>query len=220
MNVLLILYGHYRSFDKTYLSWIKSLEGCNVDYKFCTFDRIDHHTTCWHRKQTSPKSLLTSNQINLLKSFDSDVRIITQEFTNDELNDIYATRPLKVSTYKYNNIKNILESVDETKYDIIIISRFDIMIHNIEFKKISILKNQIKIGARYAPNFYKQIGNTDILCVFHPSDKHLFYNIPADIINRKFNIAEECYTDFYCTNFKIVNVEWEYNKDFIIHPLY
>ena len=218
MKVLLILYGHYRSFDKTNSSWIKSLEGCQVDYKFCTFDRIDHNTKCWHRDQTSPKAQLTSNQINLLKSFDPTVRIITQEFTNEENNDIYSTLPLKVYTYKYYNIKNILECIDETKYDIIIISRFDIIIKSIEFKKISILKNQIKLGARFAPNFYKQLGNTDMLCVLHPSDKYLFYNMPADIINRKFNKPEECYTDFYCTNFKNVNVEWEYIKDFIINP--
>ena len=216
MKVLLILYGHYRSFDKTNSSWIKSLEGCDVDYKFCTFDRIDHNTKCWSRDETSPKPFLTSNQINLLKFFDPTVRIITQEFTKDENNDIYATVPLKVFIYKYNNIKSILESIDETKYDIIIISRYDIFILNIEFKKISILKNQVKLGMRFAPTFFKGIGNTDLFCVFHPSDKNIFYTMPPDIINRKFKIPEECYTEFYYANFKIVNLEWEYNKDFTI----
>jgi len=216
MKVLLILYGHYRSFNNTHKSWINSFEGCDVEYKFCTFDTIDHNTKCWHRGQTTPKPHLTNDQIDLLKLFDPAVNILTQEFTEDEHNDIYAKMPVKVYLYKYNNIKKILESIDETKYDIIILSRFDILINNIIFKNISICKNEIKLGVRPDKGFLKGIAATDLLCMFHPSDKHLFYTMPTDIIDRKFLIPEECYTDFYYKNFERVIQEWNYDNHFTI----
>ena len=217
MKILLILYGHYRTFDKTYTSWINSFEGCTVDYKFCTFDTIDHNTKCWHRDKTELKPNLSIEQLNLLKMLDPNVSIITQAFTNDESNDIYATMPLKVYLYKYNNIKKILETTDTSKYDIIIISRFDIIIYDIKFIKATVLKNEVNLGVRPDHRFLNNIAATDLLYMFHPSDKHLFYTMPSDLINRKFLLPEECYTDFFYNNFKKVNHIWNFNEHFSIY---
>jgi hypothetical protein len=216
MNILLILHGHYRTFDKTHISWVNSFEGCTVDYKFCTFDTIDHNTKCWHRDRTELKPKLSNAQINLLKSFDPTVNIITQTFTNDESNDIYATLPLKVYLYKYNNIKSILETTDTSKYDMIIISRFDIIIYNIKFINTTILKNEVNLGVRPDNRFLNNIAATDLLYMFHPSDKSLFYAMPSDIINRKFSLPEECYTEFFYNKFKKVNHTWNFNENFSI----
>lgn len=217
MKVLLILYGHYRTFEKTVLAWLSSLEGCDIVYKFVTFDTIDHSTKCWWHDNIEEQPKLTDKQIQSLKILDPNSKILTQVFSNEELNDIYATLPLKVFMYKYNNIKSILESIDEKDYEMIIISRFDILIKNIKFKDVLANANEIKIGYRGPDNsFFMNVAATDLLCAFHPSNKFLFYNIPDDIINRKLKFPEECYTDFYFKNFEHVNTKWSYYTDFEI----
>jgi hypothetical protein len=216
MKVLLLLYGHYRSFDRTILSWISSLEECDFDCRFVTFDKIDHSTRCWWHGDTEERLGLSTEQLELLKTYDPNVKILTQEFTQEELNDVYATLPLKVYMYRYTNIKDVLESIDDTKYKMIVISRFDIQINGIKFKNISVDIDAIKIGARSAPEFFKGLAASDLLCAFHPKNKNIFYNPPSDIITKKFCYAEECYTEFYHQNFKVVDHSWEYYQDFHI----
>ncbi len=212
---LVILYGHYRSFDRTVLSWISSLEGCSYEFRFITFDRIDHSTKCWWHDNIKESPKLTSFQIELLKKYDPNTKIISQEFTKEELDDIYATLPLKVYIYKFNNIKQLLSSIDDTKYDMIILSRFDTEIYNIKFKYISVENCEIKIGARTS-GYFKGFSASDILCVFHPADKSKFYNMPNDFITRKYKFPEECYNEFYYDNFTNVRHVWHYDKDFRI----
>jgi hypothetical protein len=216
MKVLLILYGHYRTFDITISSWISSLEGCDFECRFVTFDKVDHSTKCWRHDRIKDRPNLTDAQIELLKKYDPNTKIISQELSQEELDDVYASLPHKVFIYKYNNIKEMIESVDDTKYELIIISRFDIKINNIKFKDVKIEIDEIKIGGWNSANHYKNISVSDALCAFHPANKNLFYNIPKDIITRKFKHAEECYTDFYFQNFKIVNYIWQDRKDFLI----
>ena len=212
---LVILYGHYRSFDKTVLSWISSLEGCDYEFRFITFNTIDHCTKCWWHDNTKESPELTSSQLELLKKYDPNTKIIRQEFTKDELDDIYASLPLKVYIYKFNNIQEVLSSIDDKKYDMIILSRFDILIHTIKFKDISVEKSDIKIGARIS-NHFKGFAASDLLCVFHPADKSKFYNMPKDIVTRRLKFPEECYNEFYYDNFTNVRHVWHYDKDFVI----
>jgi hypothetical protein len=216
MKILLLLCGHYRTFDRTVASWISALDGCDFDCRFVTFDKIDHNTKCWWHDNIAESASLTNEQINLLKSFDPNTEILTQVFSETELNDIYATLPLKVYMYKFKIIKNILESIDDKNYDMIIVSRFDVKINDIKFKNIQINLNEINIGARLAGNFFKGLAASDMLCAFHPANKNLFYNIPNDLIARNFSLPEECYTDFYYQNFIVVNHLWNWHDDFYI----
>lgn len=216
MKVLLILQGHYRSFDKTNLSWKKALEGCDYECCFCTWDVIDSNTPTWYSNNKHINEKLTNKQIDLLKSFDPNVKILSQEFSSNDMQNIYAKVPLKVYMYKYNALKDIINSIDSSKYDMIIISRYDILIKTIKFKDITIDVNEIKIGGRSSNMFFRNIAASDLLCIIHPSNKDLFNILPKDIIERKFNSGEECYTDFYFSNFNKVNHIWNLYNDFEI----
>jgi hypothetical protein len=216
MKTLVLLYGHYRTFDKTYTSWINALEGSDYDCRFITFDTIEHTTKCWWRDRVNNSVKLTDTQIELLRKFDKNTRILKQEYTEEEINDIYATLPFKVYMYKYYNIKDVLENIDETQYDKIIISRFDIELYNIKFKDISIEKDEIKIGYDNMLHFHKGISCSDTLYMFNPKDKNKFYEIPNGILNRKFSIPEAAYTDFFYEKFNIVTLAWKICKDYTI----
>ena len=133
MRVLPLFYGHYRTFYRTLPSWLSSLEGCEFVCRFVTFDTIDHAAKCWWHGNIEEHPKITTAQIDLLTTYDPNVRILSQTFSNEELDDIYATLPFKVYMYKYTNIKEMLESIDETQYDMILIRRFDIRIRTIRF---------------------------------------------------------------------------------------
>lgn len=219
MKVLVILHGHYRSFDSTIQSWVNALENCEYEFRFSTYDEIDHNTRCWWHGDRDASPFLSDAQIEHLKKYDPNVEIKKQEFSEHERNDIYAQNPLKTYYYRFNAIKQILENVDESKYDMIVISRFDILIKSIKFSDISVNINEVKIGARRDPAFCHDLAASDMLCAFHPKNKSLFYNPPADLIERKFWAGEECWTDFYVKNFETVYLPWIYDVNFEIYNL-
>jgi len=217
MKVLVILQGHYRTFDKTLQSWLTALEDCEYDFRFSTFDRIDHNTQCHWHDDLIESSRLTDDQIRKLKMYDPKVEIQTQKFYGDEINDIYCHRPLKTYYYRFNSIKNILETIPENKYDVIIISRFDILINTIKFRDLVINKNEIKLGGYPHHTFIHGLSCNDLICAFHPQKIAVFYNPPTDLFERKFNGGgEECWTDFCFKNFETVSLTWTNTTNFEI----
>jgi hypothetical protein len=223
MKIALLLQGHFRTFEKTHHSWINALEDCEYDCYFTTWNIINSNTKSWHSNAIENQPELTNSQIELLKTYDPNVTINTQEFTEDEKNDLYAFSPYKTHIYKFEALKNTLQRIESSKeekeYNMIICGRFDLEINSIKFKDITINEDEIKFGGRVDKEKGKYIHNlaaTDLLYIFHPSKKELFYNLPVGLKNRKFTNAEEYITDFFFINFNKVIHSFIYDKDFEI----
>jgi hypothetical protein len=222
MRIALLLQGHFRTFENTHQSWISALDGCEYDCYFTTWNIIDANTKSWHSDVNENIPELNISQISLLKSYDPNVTIEKQEFTEEEKNDLYAFSPYKTLVYKFEALKKTLLRIELSKkeYDIIICGRFDIEIKFIKFKDINIIKkDEIIIGGRIISEkdiYIHNLSGNDILYIFHPSKKEVFYNLPNGLINRKFTYAEECVTDLFFSNFNIINHLYLYEKDFNI----
>jgi hypothetical protein len=228
MRIALLLQGHFRSFENTHQSWINALEDCEYDCYFTTWNIIDANTKSWHSDANENQPELTSSQINLLKSYDPNVTINSQEFTKEEKNDIYASSPYKTHIYKFEVLKNTLQRIEslkeEKEYDMIICGRFDIEIKSIKFKDINMInKDEIIFGGRIDSEKDKYLHNlsaTDLIYIFHPSRKEIFYNLPIGLINRRFFYAEDYMTELFFSNFIKVIHAYTYGKDFNIIRLH
>jgi len=225
MKIALLLQGHFRTFEKTHHSWVNALEDCEYDCYFTTWNTINSNTKSWHSNPIENQPELTNSQIELLKTYDPNVTIEKQEFTEEEKNDIYAHAPHKSFIYKFEALKKTLLRIESSKkeYDIIICGRFDIEIKSIKFKDINKIKkiniDEIIIGGRISPDkdiFLYDLATTDIIYIFHPSKKEIFYNLPDDLINRKFRNGEDYMTNLFFSNFNKVTHSFLYQKDFEI----
>ena len=215
MRIALVLRGHYRSFDKVEESWIKSLEGCNYTCFFHTWNTIDSTTKSWC-KDPEKSIELSNDKIIKLKNWDPKLEIELQEYSQEEINDIYATATFKSYYYKYLSLKKTLNRINKDDFDIIIVGRYDLILNNISFKNININKNEILIGARDDNRFLHNLATSDALFAFNALDKDKFNEAPIDFNERKFKYSEECYVDFFYKNFNIVNHIWKQQKDFDI----
>lgn len=217
MKIALILRGHYRTFEKVQESWKSALTNCDYDCFFHTWNTIDSTTKSWC-KEAQDSIQLDNNKINILKLWDANVIIDQQTYTNDELTDIYATATYKSYIYKFESLKKILDRIDETKYDIILVGRYDLILLNINFiNDLEINQGEIFIGARGSDNrFIYNLATSDCLFAFNSKDKIKFYTIPTDYIDRKFNYSEEAYVDFYYKSFNKVTHKWHQQTHFDI----
>jgi len=219
MKVLVIIQGHYRSFDKTVDSWMESLKNCDFEFRISVFDRIDHNTVCWWKGEGQETPLLTLAQIETLKKLDPGVEIITQYLSPEERADLYAHKPLKSHYYRYNAWKKILENIDETKYDVIVLSRPDVLIKDIDFNNLSIEVDEIKVCGRSDPNRVHGLAGTDVICAIHPKNKDVFYDVPSDFVHRKFISGEDSFNDFIFKKFGKVDLYWSWGKEYEIYEV-
>ena len=215
MRIALVLRGHYRTFYKTYTSWREALKDHAYDCYFHTWNLVDFTHQTWHRGEKYSLELYTK-YIDHLKSFDPNVVIQIQEFTQDDLNDKYCDIPFKSYKYRYESLKDTLKRINPSNYDMIIVGRYDIDINRDIFKDLSVKENEILIGVHNDQRYYKNISATDILYAFHPKNIGKFMNMPDDYIERKFKYGEESFTDFLYKSFKIITHKWKYSKDYII----
>ena len=217
MKIAFILRGHFRTFEKVQELWKHSLNNCNYDCFFHTWNTIDSTTKSWC-KDPKDSELLTDNKLSILKSWDPNIVVEHQFYTDDELNDIYATATYKSYIYKFNSLKETLDRIDESKYDIILVGRYDLIIKNVNFiNDLCINPNEIFIGARGNDNrFLYGLATSDCLFAFNSKDKYKFYNMPNDYIDRKFTYSEEAYVDFYYKSFDKVTHKWHQQTHFDI----
>jgi hypothetical protein len=159
---------------------------------------------------------LNTTELELLRSFDPNVCIESQSYTQSELEDIYTTAPHKSFLYRFASLRDTLHRIDKEKYDMIVVGRYDVLLRNIKWNTLSVKENEIAIGGRISTFFYKGIGASDVLFAFHPSSIERFDTPPKDYQSRKFQNAEEPFTDFCYTNFSKVHHVWEYDREFII----
>jgi len=212
MKVALVLRGHYRTFDITSVQWKRALTGISYDCYFHTWNIKDSTVPTVYRKGTYSIEL-NENQINTLKSFDPNLVIETQEFTESDISNLYLSTPHKSFTYRSESLYDTLKRIPQNKYDIVIVGRYDLIIKKFENLKVS--EDEILIGAAYDSKYDRGIRANDMLFAFHPKNIPLFRINPyLEIMDFKY--GEEPFTGFLYTNFKKVSIKWIYEKDFII----
>jgi hypothetical protein len=215
MKIALLLRGHYHTFEKVLDSWKAALDGCEYTCFFHTWSTVDSTTELWCKNYSESVNLL-SDQINILKSWDPNLEIEIQEFSKEELIDIYATAPHKTYEYKFLSFKNTLNRIDKNKFDIIIVGRYDLILNNISFKDLVINENELLLGGRKDNRFVHNLATSDALFAFRADEKDKFNEKPLDLIERKYRYSEECYNDFFYKSFNSVCHKWNQNTDFDI----
>ena len=214
MRIALVLRGHYRSFDKTYKGWLEVLKGYEYDCYFHTWDLQDSTTPAWHRGEKYALPLYPSN-IELLKNFDKDIVIEKQEFTEEEIETKFLDAPYKTFIYRYKSLVDTLNRIQVSKYDIVIVGRYDLELKDNCLSNIIINKDEIMIGGINDKEYYKELRATDLLFAFHPENIPLFQINPY-IKEYNFKKGEEPFTEFLFNNFKKVSLKWKYEKEFNI----
>ena len=215
MRIALVLRGHYRSFDLTSKSWLSALKGLNYHCYFHTWDLQDSTTPTWHRGEKYALPLYPSN-IELLKKFDKDIVIKRQEFTEKDLVNKFLEAPYKTFIYRYESLIETLNRIDISKYDIVIVGRYDLELKDNCLSELLINKDEIMIGGINNTEYYRELRGTDLLFAFHPANIPLFQVNPYIELNNFKKGGEEPFTKFLFDNFKRVLLKWTYEKDFII----
>ena len=214
MRIALVLKGHYRSFDKTSKAWLEELKGYKYDCYFHTWDLQDSTTPTWHRGEKYALPLYASN-IELLKTLDKDVVIEKQDFTEEDIKNKFIDAPYKTFIYRHESLYKTLNRIDMSKYDIVIVGRYDLELKDNCFSKLVINNDEIMIGGINDKEYYKEVRATDLLFAFHPENIPLFQVNPY-VEQGDFKRGEEPFTKFLFNNFKKVTLKWKYEKDFII----
>jgi|694.fasta_scaffold56345_2 hypothetical protein len=223
MKLAVILFGHYRTFDKHVEYW----RGIDADFYISTWDTLDSTTKSWHKPEYIGVPL-TINQIQTLKSFDKNCSIWKQEYTRDEMLDTLAKTgaPFKSFLYRYHCILHAVYRIQESgiEYDTVLITRPDIRI----CKPITTPpSNEIQIGYRTAGNYTNGLAATDVVYVISGSDLHKFSWIPNTLYEWKDDPHKYCnpvaceshFTDYIYQNWNTVSKTFEYNRDFFIDRL-
>jgi len=214
MRIALVLRGHYRSFDTTSKSWLKALKGYDYDCYFHTWDLQDSTTPTWHRGEKYALPLYDRN-IELLKKFDANIIIETQSFTEYDIQNKFTDAPYKTFIYRYESLYTTLNRIDASKYDIIIVGRYDLELKENCLSDIRLTKDEILVSGINDKEYYKELRGTDLLFAFHPTNIPLFQINPY-IEKHTFKKGEEPFTKFLFDTFKNVSLKWNYEKDFTI----
>ena len=216
---IVILKGHYRTFDTTHTSWDTSLSGCNYKMYLHTWDKQNSESSSWHDPGKSSQPL-TETQIQLLKSYDRDIQIENQKWTETEKTaNLLINTPFKSYLFYWQSIFSCLNRIqEESKY--ILICRYDIQI-NIDLKTIQCEEGEIIIGYSHSANNNFPFGMSDILYCIHYKDKHKLQSIPEMLYQwkenpSKYQLPEDYFSDFILTNWKKVTRKWLHRKDFLL----
>lgn len=212
MKIALVLRGHYRTFDTTSVQWRRALTGISYDCYFHTWNIKDSTLPTVYRKGTYSIEL-NEKQINTLKSFDPNLVIETQEFTESDISNLYLSTPHKSFIYRYDSLRDTLQRIPQDTYDIVIVGRYDLLIKSLENLEVS--EDEIVIGGTYDNKYHKGIRGNDMIFAFHPKNIPLFTTNPY-LETMDFKYGEEPFSDFIYNKFKKVSVKWKYEKDFII----
>jgi hypothetical protein len=218
MKIALVIRGHFRTFDKLEKNLKDSLEGCDYDCFFHTWDTVDAVNQTWYRRHIIDPPKLDASQIDMLKRWDPNIVIESQEFTPDDHKQIYASwSPYKATVYRMNAFLKTLKRIDVSKYDMIIIGRYDIYLHNVKFKDVIVTPGQIELGARDCKTtILRELADTSEICAFHPSDLIKFYNPLDNTDPTKYTNTEEWYTEIFDKSFDKINIRWVSQKDFTL----
>jgi len=215
MRIALVMRGHYRTFNTTGISWINALKDYDYDCFFHTWNLQDCTTATLYRGNKYALELRPA-YIDHLKSFDKDVVIQEQNFSEEELSDLYTGIAFKGFIYRFEALRDTLNRIPQDTYDIIIVGRYDLFLKSGIFDNLSVKEDEILIGGRKDENYLKGYAATDLIFAFHPKNISKFFNQPKDYTEKKFNNGEEGFTDFLYSSFKKVNIKWVYNFDFAI----
>ena len=219
MRIALVLRGHYRSFEKHHSMWKDALDGCEYDCFFHTWDTRDTINQAWSRRYIIDPPKLESSHIDILKKWDPNLVIESQEFTSEDHKQIYASwTPHKALVYRINSLLTTLKRINKENYDMIIIGRYDLTVSsNLRFKDITVTPGELEMGARVcAGTILGGVAGTSELIAFHSSDVDKFYNPLDNADPAKYTNCEEWFTEIYLKIFKKMNHRWHWGKDFDI----
>ena len=206
LDVNILIKGHYRTFDKTYPSFKKSLNGLTYKYSLHTWNTINVDSTP-----------LTSEQIVLLKSFDPNIIIEEQDWLEEESKKLWTNLSFKIFKNYWYGIQSCINRIsEESKY--IIITRYDILL-NTEFKNFHCDENEIIIGHRYDKKYFLSSAATDIIFFINYKDKDKFAKMPKEYLDweqdpSKYKYTEDAMNDFISSNWKKIRIQWIYTKDY------
>lgn len=216
-RIALVLRGHFRSFEKNEESWRKLLEPFHYDSYFHSWDTLDCNNQTWDRRYTIESRNLNNEEISILRKWDPNVVIEKQEFSKEDNEKIYASwAPHKSLIYRFDSLLNTLKRIDKTKYDIIIVSRYDILLKNVNLEKLTINPGTLLLGGRECPDILGKIAANAELLIFHSSNLDKFYNPLINADPKKYKNAEEWFAEMYQRIFKEIKHEWKWEEDFIL----
>lgn len=217
MRIALVFRGHFRTFDRTAPFWELALDGCEYDSYFHTWDTIDANTVSWHCQKAVEHPKLTEEQVALLKKWDPNVVIETQTFTEEEHKEIYASwAPHKALVYRMNAFLQLLKRIPKEKYDLIVVSRYDIKVKEIPFHDIQFAPNEVLVGGRSCPGCVGNIAVSDVLFAFPASYVDKLYNpLEKEGINpKKYTNCEEWFNEMLMDVFETFTHKWQYTEHF------
>lgn len=216
MKLAVILFGHYRTFDKHVEYW-RSIE---ADFYISTWDTIDSTSKSWYKPEYRGIPL-TANQIQTLKSFDPNCFIGTQEWNANEMEDMYGNLPFKSILYKYESILKSVRRIQDSKieYDTILVTRPDIQINNIG--TLNPVPGEIFMSYLDSPKFLRGHAACGLVYAVNYSDIEKISTIPENLFEwkanpKKYNYEEDHFTDFIHQKWDTIRKTYEYNTDFVI----
>jgi hypothetical protein len=220
MKIAVCLLGHYRSFDRVSACWGRLKAKYDIDFYISTWDCVNSNTQSWHKTDGNPTESLTQTHINILKSFDPEVTIMSQSWVTEERADIYLDMPIKCFEYRFQMYHNLVNRIHSSKktYDLIVFSRLDVAIGNIVFSPVA--EGTIHIGYRSDERYSYSTAASDILFAIHPDD--LSFMISPHLSIRKaremglYKKPEDYANDYYNSLWVAVIPTWKYDIDFTI----
>ncbi|MDF2870904.1 MAG: putative sugar transferase [Anaerocolumna sp.] len=149
MKIAVLLYGHLRTFDQCANSLKENLLSLyDCDLFMHTWSETDHNTKSWHKRTTTPLSVDRNIKDNIIKYY-SPKRLIIEEqpLYQGELFDFLVEPFTTVSSIgmhfmfdsmnKANQSRIDYEKEMGTKYDLVVVTRPDILFyHSLDIDKI------------------------------------------------------------------------------------
>jgi len=210
LKIALILSGHLRTFEKTYISFLENFSHLKLDIFCHTWDSLGHNDKVWWGNDGDSIYNKNLNEVHLqnLRNFynpkkikiDSPINFISE---NNEYNEKYngynALKSQWESIYKSNQLRIEYEKESNIKYDCVIRSRYDIKYHERFFSNELIQEylDKYKFNFLYSYTDKKEDLYSDSFYFSNPSNFDNMINNMYDKVDKyiyasikKFNVIE------------------------------
>lgn len=147
-NIAVQLFGHLRSYKRTYKSFLKNIveanikNGYNIDIFIHTWNETDHSSITWHNHNGEKRGIILNEKIlNEIKNIYVPKRILVSK--QIEVQDFIITEKIGGVPRAYKGVVNVAYTKfmsselrkeyakeNNIKYDYIIVTRPDILFHS------------------------------------------------------------------------------------------
>jgi len=206
MNVAVLFSGNIRSFDKCKETFIKEFGHLNPDYYVTTYPEkynfrrylnyneeiiLDEDTIRSTFSDLNPKCVTIDNLSEMVKYFNSEKEKFDYRILNNGSNDkVEANHFLQF--YKVKQALELIsyyETMLNKKYDVIIRSRMDLLIKNMNTLDLSDISNKIIIG-------YEDINRIQTV---HPSQHAWVDMLMISSLDNMKKMIDNLLSEFYVT---------------------